>query len=98
QRADLVERRVGQEIKLHHVSQHGIHNDGVRLRAIEFIDDDVANKVPQRTEPPVASVRRGKADAAQVRRVKRIENAVVGVRGEESAGDIQSTGVLGQAG
>src|SRR5207253_1139054 len=56
------------------------------LRASELVDDDVADEVAQGSRPSIMAIGSQKASAAQARDRHRVEQTVVGLRIEQTAG------------
>src|SRR6202012_2739216 len=72
------EARVGQEIDVLDIGNHGIKYYGRRFRTGEFRDNDVTNKISQRFSPPIVSIWSEISRAAQTWNPDRIKHEVVG--------------------
>jgi hypothetical protein len=92
------EVQVGQEIDVLDIGDDGVKDGWGRLGTVEFVDDDVADEIPQRRNPAVVSIWRQEPRAAQARDPDRIAHSVVRSGIKERTGGIEISGPGGHAG
>jgi hypothetical protein len=92
------EVQVGQEIDVLDIGNDGVEDGRGRLGTVEFVDDDVADEIPQRRNPAVVSIWRHEPCAAQARDPDRIARPVVRPGIEQRTSGIEISGAGGHAG
>ena len=88
----LAKARIGQEIDVLNINDDRIDDFRRRFIAAEFDDDHIAYEIAQRCSPPIVTVGRERAGAAQTRDRQDVEDAIIGLRIEQGSCGIEGAG------